>query len=169
MVSPWCGGRGIFKENGRRGLNKISENTLAILTFSNLFWIFKHWKLFDFWHLQPHSLVSHSSLHFPQSISCLIFLPSRRNQKGNCQNVYVNKCLRAWGLDFNVLLGQLFLEFRPLLLTFRFQTEFWNSMVCLIFRQLQLEIFYNFNIYFHSKSQNYYVKESSLSSLKATW
>lgn len=46
----WClsgGAEDIFKENGGRVLNRISQITLAILTFSNFFCIFKHWKVFD--------------------------------------------------------------------------------------------------------------------------
>lgn len=61
--------------------------------------------------LQLHPLINvtltastFSPAHFHSNFSV-----SQRNQKGNCQGVYVNS-IRAWGLDFNVVLGQLFLE-----------------------------------------------------------
>lgn len=87
MMSLW-GGEAFLRKIGG-GYMTISEITLAIL--SNFFCSFKHWKSFDFCYLQPHSLlITFSQAHFLSK-----FFVSQRNQKGNCQNVYVNKCLRA--------------------------------------------------------------------------
>lgn len=58
--------------------------------------------------------------------------------------MYVNNHIGAQGLDFNVVLGQLFLEFRPFSAHFQISDCILEHYDCLMCRQLLLEIFLQF-------------------------